>query len=91
MNFSLDDAVPVLRATPGVLRAWLADLPGVWIRSNEGPETWSPFDIVGHLIHGERTDWIRSLRSIALPSFATLRASRWTSCSTPLRSSAPAT
>jgi hypothetical protein len=61
MNFSLDDAVPVLRATPGVLRAWLADLPGVWIRSNEGPETWSPFDIVGHLIHGERTDWIPRL------------------------------
>jgi uncharacterized damage-inducible protein DinB len=58
MNFSLGNAVPVLRATPGVLRAWLADLPEVWIRSNEGPETWSPFDIVGHLIHGERTDWI---------------------------------
>jgi uncharacterized damage-inducible protein DinB len=61
MNFSLDDAVPVLRATPGVLRAWLADLPDVWTRSNEGPETWSPFDIVGHLIHGERTDWIPRL------------------------------
>jgi hypothetical protein len=61
MNFSLDDAVPVLRATPVVLRAWLADLPDVWTRSNEGPETWSPFDIVGHLIHGERTDWIPRL------------------------------
>jgi hypothetical protein len=61
MNFSLDDAVPVLRATPSVLRAWLADLPDVWTRSNEGPETWSPFDIVGHLIHGERTDWMPRL------------------------------
>jgi uncharacterized damage-inducible protein DinB len=36
----------------------LEDLPDTWIRANEGPETWSPFDIVGHLIHGERTDWM---------------------------------
>jgi uncharacterized damage-inducible protein DinB len=57
-TFSLDDALPVLRATPGVLRAWLAELPASWTTTNEGPETWSPFDIVGHLIHGERTDWM---------------------------------
>jgi uncharacterized damage-inducible protein DinB len=61
MNFSLDDALPVLRATPGTLRAWLADLPESWTHRNEGPETWSPFDIVGHLIHGVRTDWIPRL------------------------------
>jgi hypothetical protein len=48
----------VLRATPGVLRAWLSELPESWIMVNEGPDTWSPFDIVGHLIHGERTDWL---------------------------------
>ncbi len=64
MNFSLDDAVPVLRATPATLRAWLADLPETWTHSNEGPETWSPFDIVGHLIHGERTDWIPRLEHL---------------------------
>jgi uncharacterized damage-inducible protein DinB len=58
MNFSFDDALPVLRTTPAVLRAWLQDLPDSWIRANEGAETWSPFDIVGHLIHGERTDWM---------------------------------
>jgi uncharacterized damage-inducible protein DinB len=58
MNFSFDDALPVLRSTPSVLRAWLKDLPDSWIRANEGAETWSPFDIVGHLIHGERTDWM---------------------------------
>ena len=58
MNFSLDDAIPVLRTTPRVLRAWLGELSDPWTRSNEGPDTWSPFDIVGHLIHGERTDWI---------------------------------
>jgi hypothetical protein len=58
VNFSFDDALPILRRTPAVLRAWLADLPQPWISANEGPETWSPYDIVGHLIHGERTDWI---------------------------------
>ena len=61
MNFTLDDALPVLRATPEVLRAWLRSLPDAWVRSNEGPDTWSPYDIVGHLIHGERTDWIPRL------------------------------
>ena len=58
MDFSLDEALPVLRRTPGVLRAWLWDLPDSWTASNEGRDTWSPYDIVGHLIHGERTDWI---------------------------------
>jgi hypothetical protein len=58
MSFSMDDAVPMLRCTPAVLRAWLWDLPESWTTSNEGPDTWSPYDVVGHLIHGERTDWI---------------------------------
>ena len=61
MNFSLDDALPLLRQTPAVLRAWLGNLPDAWTRSNEGPDIWSPYDIVGHLIHGERTDWIPRL------------------------------
>src|SRR5215210_2875174 len=64
MNFSLDDALPMLRATPGILRSWLGALPEPWIRANEGPDTWSPYDIVGHLIHGERTDWIPRLELI---------------------------
>jgi uncharacterized damage-inducible protein DinB len=63
-NFTLDDAIPVLRATPRVLHAWLDDLPEVWIRVTEGAETWSPYDIVGHLIHGERTDWIPRLEML---------------------------
>jgi uncharacterized damage-inducible protein DinB len=58
VKFSFDDAIPILRGTPIVLRAWLEDLPDSWTMANEGPETWSPFDIVGHLIHGERTDWM---------------------------------
>lgn len=61
MTFSLADALPVLRSTPAVLRSWLGELPDTWIKANEGPDTWSPFDIVGHLIHGERTDWIPRL------------------------------
>jgi uncharacterized damage-inducible protein DinB len=57
VDFSFDEALPILRRTPAVLRAWLGDLPESWARGNEGPDTWSPYDIVGHLIHGERTDW----------------------------------
>ena len=58
MEFQFDDALPVLRRTPAVLNALLLDLPGTWIGATEGPGTWSPFDVVGHLIHGERTDWM---------------------------------
>ncbi len=64
MDFDLADAIPVLERTPGVLRRMLAGLPPVWTVSTEGPETWSPYDIVGHLIHGERTDWIPRARII---------------------------
>ena len=58
MEFQLEDAVPVLRRTPAVLRVLLRDLPGPWIGATEGPGTWSPFDVVGHLIHADRTDWM---------------------------------
>ena len=58
MDFTLDEALPVLRRTPSVVRALLWDIPEPWARGTEGPDTWSPFDIVGHLIHGERTDWM---------------------------------
>jgi DinB superfamily len=58
MDFSLETGLPVLERTPAVLRTLLLDLPAAWISATEGPDTWSPFDIVGHLIHGERTDWV---------------------------------
>ena len=58
MEFRFDDALPVLRRTPAVLSSLLADLPAHWTGATEGPGTWSPFDVVGHLIHGERTDWV---------------------------------
>jgi hypothetical protein len=58
VNFDLKGAVAVLERTPGVLRSLLAGLPEDWTRSNEGPETWSPFDVVGHLIDAEETNWM---------------------------------
>ena len=57
-DFNLDDGLAVLERTPHALRAMLAGLPSTWIDATEGPETWSPYDVIGHLIHGERTDWI---------------------------------
>lgn len=58
MRFVLAEALPVLERTPRVLGELLTGLPEPWIRATEGEATWSPFDVVGHLIHGERTDWI---------------------------------
>lgn len=58
MDFTTAHGIPVLERTPATLRALLAGLPGPWITGNEGPETFSAFDNVGHLVHGERTDWI---------------------------------
>jgi hypothetical protein len=58
MDFSLDEAIQVLERTPAALRALLQGVNEPWIRGTEGPETFSPFDNVGHLIDGEETDWI---------------------------------
>lgn len=64
MEFQLTQAIAVLERTPKAFDALLRGLPEAWLRSTEGPETWSPFDVVGHLIHGERTDWMPRLRII---------------------------
>ena len=64
MEYRLDQAKEVLRRTPPTLNALLSDLPDEWVLSNEGPETWSPYDVLGHLIHGEETDWIPRTRII---------------------------
>lgn len=58
MEFQLDHAQEILRRTPATLNTLLRHLPNEWVISNEGPDSWSPFDIMGHLIHGEETDWI---------------------------------
>jgi hypothetical protein len=62
--FDLSEAVAVLERTPAVLRAWLADLPQPWLAADEGPDTFSPLEVLGHLVHGERTDWMARTRSI---------------------------
>ena len=64
MEFSIENSVPILRNTPSVLRAITKDLPDDWLYSNEGGDTWSVYDIVGHLLHGERTDWIARLEKV---------------------------
>ena len=64
MDFDLTAGIAVLERTPATLRAMLGGLPPLWTDATEGPETWSPYVIVGHLIHGERTDWIPRAQSI---------------------------
>jgi len=58
MTFDLERSTEVLARTPGALRALLSGLPDAWIRGTEGPDTFSAFDVTGHLIDGEETDWI---------------------------------
>ena len=60
----MDKALEILEQTPDTLSSFLKNLSDEWIFSNEGEETWSPFDIIGHLIHGEKTDWIQRTNSI---------------------------
>lgn len=64
MRFDLTEGIAVLERTPATFRAMLAGLPEPWITCTEGPDTFSPFDNLGHLIHGERADWIPRARII---------------------------
>ena len=64
MEYRLDQAKEILRRTPATLNALLSDLPNDWVLANEGPETFSPYDVIGHLIEGEENDWIPRARII---------------------------
>ena len=64
MPFDLASASSVLERTPRTFRAMLSGLPDAWLHATEGPDTFSPFDNLGHLIHGERTDWMPRLEII---------------------------
>jgi len=64
MQHNLENTIALLGRTPAALDALLRDLPEAWTRQNEGENTWSAFDVVGHLIHGERTDWMPRARII---------------------------
>src|SRR4051812_48788549 len=63
-RLTFDEAVAVLERTPATLAAMLRGLPDDWIRGTEGEGTWSPYVVVGHLIHGEHTDWLTRVRHI---------------------------
>jgi hypothetical protein len=76
MNFSLQTGLPILSRTPTVVDQLLRNLPSGWVEATEGPDPWSPYDVVGHLIHGERTDWVPRVEhllthgeSVAFPPF----------------------
>lgn len=64
MEFRLEQAVPILERTPRVISGLLGDLPEEWTRVDEGADSWSPREIVAHLINGERTDWIPRARIV---------------------------
>jgi hypothetical protein len=64
MRHNLEHTVSLLTRTPAALNALLRDLPEPWTVQTEGEKTWSAFDVVGHLIHGERTDWMPRTRMI---------------------------
>ncbi len=64
MLFNLDQAIEILTRTPTVLNALLNNLSSGWTTNNEGEQSWSPFDVLGHLIHGERTDWMPRIKII---------------------------
>jgi hypothetical protein len=61
MDFQLEQTIAILERTPRILRTWLEDLPEHWVTSNEGPDTFNAWDVVGHLIDGEEDDWIPRL------------------------------
>ncbi len=63
-KFNLAETIAVLSRTPATLDAWLRGLPDLWVRGNEGKDTWDAFVILGHLIVGERTDWMPRVRII---------------------------
>ncbi|MGO8951276.1 MAG: DinB family protein [Ktedonobacterales bacterium] len=64
MEYQYEQAVEILRRTPATLTMFLRGLPEAWTTSNEGPDTWSAYDIVGHLLQGEDADWVERTRII---------------------------
>lgn len=64
MNFDLNKSIEILRCTPDTLETLLTGLHNDWIHNNEGPDTWSPYDVIGHLVHGEKTDWVTRMEII---------------------------
>jgi hypothetical protein len=63
-SFDVTEILAHLARTPLALDAWLRGIPAAWCDANEGPDTWSPREIVGHLVHGDETDWVTRARII---------------------------
>ncbi|MCF7559373.1 DinB family protein [Sabulilitoribacter multivorans] len=64
MEYSIDKAIEILEQTPKTITSFLENLSDEWILSDEGENTWRAFDVVGHLVHGEKTDWIPRLNIV---------------------------
>lgn len=64
MNFRRDEAIALLERTPHALRCLLDGVPDGWLECDEGPDTFSPREVLGHLVHGEKTDWLPRARII---------------------------
>jgi hypothetical protein len=64
MKSDLTKTIAILERTPAALTSLLKDLPNEWVMNNEGPDTFSPYDVVGHLLHGEKTDWPERIKMI---------------------------
>ncbi len=64
MIYNLEKSIPILERTPTVVRHLLQGLHPDWLMNNEGPDTFSPYDVMGHLVHGEKTDWTARVKLI---------------------------
>ncbi|MBT8324388.1 MAG: DinB family protein [Winogradskyella sp.] len=64
MTFKIDKSLEILNRTPMVLETLLGGLSKDWLKNNEGENTWSPYNVVGHLVHGEKTDWMTRVKIV---------------------------
>ncbi len=64
MQYNINEAIEILERTPKVLKHLLSGLSKEWISNNEGENTWSPYDVIGHLVHGEEVDWLARTKII---------------------------
>jgi hypothetical protein len=64
MKYTVQQSIEILERTPAILATMLEGLSDDWVMNNEGPETFSPYDVLGHLMHGEKTDWVARTKMI---------------------------
>lgn len=64
MKYSIERSIEILERTPAALNSMLSGIGDDWVMNNEGPETFSPYDVIGHLVHGEKTDWTARTKRI---------------------------